>query len=115
MTESETLAMASGLVRRERARSHLDTPNAIKTVARSIGLTPGSLENLVRGRAKRITLSVAAAVRRAMIRELENEVARLTHELELVRAGGADPRSLEMAEIETCLARATALLNEGAR
>ena len=111
MTEGDTLTMASRLVVRERQRSHLDTSTAIRAVARRLGLSPGSLENLVRGRAKRITLSVAAAVRGAMVRELENEITRLTHELHLVRASGADPRSLETAEIEACLAKAERLLN----
>lgn len=115
MTESDTLTMASRLVMRERQRSHLDTSNAIRAVARKVGLSPGSLENLVRGRAKRITLSVAAAVRRVMIREVENEIARLNHELQLVRASDADPRSDAVTEIETLLARAQSLLNEGAR
>ena len=111
MTESDTLTMASRLVARERQRSHLDTSTAIRAVARRLGLSPGSVENLVRGRAKRITLSVAAAVRGAMVRELESEITRLQHEVLMVRASSADPCSLEVAEIETLLARAEALLN----
>lgn len=115
MTEIETLTMAARLVQLERQRSRLDMSNAIRAVARKLGFSPGTLENIVRGRAKRITLSVAAAVRRAMIRELENEIARLTHELELARASGADPRSVAVAEIETLLDRAQSLLNGGAK
>ena len=114
MTESDTLTMATRLVYGEKARSHLDFHGALRAVARRLGLSPGSLENLVRGRAKRITVSVAAAVRGAMIRELEGEIARLTHELELVRACGADPRSLQITEIEALLAKAERLLSEGA-
>ena len=100
------------LVVREKSRSHVDTIRAIQAVARRIGLSPGSLENLVRGRAKRVTLTVAATVRMAMIRELEGEIERLSHELSLVRACSADTRSLEILEIEACLARAKALLTD---
>lgn len=113
MTESETLTMASRLVLRERQRPHLDTSNAIRAVARKLGLSPGTLENIVRGRAKRITLTVAAAVHRVFVRELKHEIARLTHELELARESGLDPRSLQVGEIEAHLAAAHRLLTEG--
>jgi hypothetical protein len=104
---------AGRLIAHEASRSHSDKSVALRSVARRIGLAPGSLENVVRGRAKRLTLGITEAIRGAVIRELEHEIARLHHELELARASGADPRSLAVGEIEACLARAQALLNEG--
>jgi transcriptional regulator with XRE-family HTH domain len=104
---------ASRLIRREAQRSHLDRDNATRAVARRIGLAPGSLSNVARGRAKRLTLAITDAIRAAMIRELEREIEGLTHELHLARASGADPRSLQVAEVESLLAAARALLIEG--
>jgi hypothetical protein len=46
-----------------------------------------------------------------MVRELESEITRLQHEVLMVRASSADPCSLEVAEIETLLAKAARLLN----
>jgi len=106
---------ASRLIRREAERSQLDRDSAARAVARRIGLAPGSLSNVARGRAKRLTVAISDAIRSAMIRELQREIERLTHELQLARAIGDDPRSVKVAEIEACLARAQALLNEGAR
>lgn len=105
---------AGRLIAREADRSRLDKIAATKAVARHLGLAPGSLENVARGRVKRLTYRITEAIRGAMIRELEREIARLQHDLELARACGADPRSLQVGEIETLLGRAKALLNEGA-
>ena len=40
----------------------------------------------------------------SFIREIESEIRRLTHELEIARQSGCDPRALDMGEVETHLA-----------
>lgn len=110
--EFETRRWADGLVSREASRAGTVKPLAVRSVARRIGLAPGTLANVIRGRAKRLTAATVQAIRGAVIRELEAEIARLTHELELARASGADPRSDQIAEIETLLNRARVLLNQ---
>ncbi|MHB2169939.1 hypothetical protein [Alsobacter sp. R-9] len=113
--EATVKGWAGRLIAREAHRSHSDKSIALRTVARRIGLAPGSLENVVRGRAKRLTIGITEAIRGAVVRELEHEIASLNHELQLARASGADPRSLQVAEIEALLAKADALLREGTR
>ena len=108
MSETETLDAAARLVWRERYRSHLDLPTAIKTVARRVGIAPGSLENLVRGRAKKVTLSVAEAIRAAVVSDLSAEIERLQHELDIARQSGVHP--VEAGKVEALLAEAKALL-----
>lgn len=106
---------AGTLVRRELHRSGMTKAHAADTVARRVGMTGPGLYNIITGRTKRLTASMAAAIRNALIRDLESEVQRLPHELDLLRAGGADPRSLAVGEIESLLAQARSLIEEGAR
>jgi transcriptional regulator with XRE-family HTH domain len=113
MTESDALDMASRLVGRERARSNMTWPITIRTVARRIGIAPGTLENMVRGRSKTVSLSIAAAVRAALVKDLASEIERLTRELVRARHLGADHD--ETCQVEALLAQAKALLTEGNR
>ena len=97
---------------RERYRTGLSLPDARKAVARRIGVAPGTLENLRKGRVKRVALHVYQRLRAAVIRELQSEISRCTHELEMARQIGTDPRSADMAALETAMARAKELMGE---
>lgn len=93
---SEARNLAKVLVDQETRR----TGNRIvarRNVARSVGTSPGTIENLQRNRLKRIAGWLRDALRARVIRELEAEVARLQHEIAVLRQTGADPRGDEMA------------------
>lgn len=62
---------------------------ARKRVAQRISASPGFLENLRRGRIKTIPSYLMQKIREAMIAELQNEIARCEHEINLARQTGA--------------------------
>lgn len=103
-------AFAQALERKERARvSSLQI--ARQRVATKLRIGVGTFENLVRGRVKRIDAAIRDRLQALLVSELEHEIARLTHELELARQGGAHPACDLVGEIETHLAKARALLS----
>ncbi len=101
---------ASALEEREQTRSGVSLPNARATVARRIGVAPGSLENLRRGRSKGVRAFLYEKIRAAFIRECEQEMARLAHELEMARQAGLRSDSVEIGEIKAHFAALRELL-----
>jgi transposase-like protein len=99
---------------REAARSGVPVHAARKTVARRTGISPGTLETLRVGRLKAIAVHVYDRLHAAVVADLEAEIGRLQHELTIARQAGVDPRSDEMREVETHLARARAVLGKDA-
>jgi len=91
---------ATALETKERNRSGASVPNARRNVARRIGVAPGSLENLNRGRTKGVRAFLYEKIRAAFIRECEQEMARLAHELEMARQAGLRVDGVEIGEIE---------------
>ena len=77
---------------REARRAGLPLPHARASLSRKIGIPAGTLENIRRGRSKGVRSWVLNVLREFVARELEAEIARLTHELAMVRArtGGAE-------------------------
>lgn len=102
-------AVRSDLVRLEEiraARLQTSLANARKAVARDTRLAPGTLENIRKQRTKGIRGWIGQTIRGALLRELEREMVRLQHEYQILMASGSDPRSDEVAEVQTYLARA---------
>jgi hypothetical protein len=99
---SEARNLANILVAQELRRTK-DRARARESVARSIGTLPGTIENLQRGRIKRISGWLRDALRARVIRALESEIARLKHELELHKQTGVDPRSDEATAVRADL------------
>lgn len=93
-SEARNLTMI--LVNQQAKRSG-DRIAARKQVARDIGVSPGTIENLQRNRLKTIAGWLRDALRARVIRELEAEIVRLQHEIAVLRQSGVDPRSDEMA------------------
>lgn len=60
-------------------------PGARATVARRLGVLPGTLENISRGRTKGVRAWIFETLRAAVIRDLEGEIQKLEHELEVAR------------------------------
>ena len=97
---------ARDLEAREVARSGFDRRAAQEAVARRTGVPASKLISLAKNRLKSIGVGAFEALRAGMIRELEQEMRRLEHELQLLRATGMDPRQDEMAEVVADLAKA---------
>lgn len=103
-------ALARSLERRERTRVD-SMPVARQRLAGKLRIGVGTLENIVRGRVKRIDAAIRDRLQALLVRELEAEIARLTHELEIARQGGSHPACEHVGEVETYLAKARALLS----
>ena len=114
MTPATYVELASEWTRRlediEADRSGVTIPTAREAVARRAEVSPGTLENLRKGRLKAIAVHVYDRLRAAVIRELENEVRSLEHELQILRATGVDPRENEIDAVVASLAKARAAL-----
>lgn len=105
--------IASSLVQREETRSR-SRMNAYYAVAGKLGMSASWVRRLVSGGIKKIDADLKQRLDDLLIRELEAEIARLTHDLEMARQGGAHPASRHVGEIESLLAQARALM-EGKR
>lgn len=95
---SEAQNLANILVSQE-ARRTGDRIMARKKVARALGTSPGTIENLQRSRLKNVAGWLRDALRARVIRELESEIARLQHELAVHKQTGVDPRSDEATAV----------------
>lgn len=91
---------------REAARSGISLREVRPKVARQIGVSPGTLENVRNGRLKAIAVHIYDRLRGAVIRELEAEIVRLEHELQILRTTGLDARDDEVAAVVASLAKA---------
>lgn len=113
MTCVDTFARdwTSRLQRREIARSEVTKPVARRMVARSIGVSPGTLENIERGRTKGVRGWIVERIKAAVIRELEAEIRGAQHDLEIVRRCGVDPRSTAFSAVEAAVEDAKQQLN----
>jgi len=78
---------ANRLIEAEATKSRTKLPVARTVVAQRLGVLPGTLESLHRGRIKRISDHLANSLRGAICNELTAEITRLEHELLLARAG----------------------------
>jgi transposase-like protein len=118
MTTAAYVDTARTWVRRledaEAIRSSVPVNTARSSVARKVGVHPGALANIRHGRIKAIAAHVFDALRGAVERELLHEIARLEHELALLRQSGVDPREDQMREVETHLAAAREALTRPA-
>jgi hypothetical protein len=67
------------------------------TLARAIGVSPGTIENLMRARLKSVAGWLRDALRARVVRELEAELVRIQHEIAVLVQTGADPRDNALA------------------
>lgn len=111
---STAITIAQSLVRRERARGQT-ADEARAWLARKLSVGMGTARNLVRGRVKRVDETIRDRLRALLMRELEAEIARLTHELETLRRSGHHLASEHISEVEAHLGAARAILNGGAQ
>lgn len=111
---SSVVAIAQSLERKERQRVS-SVKAARLRLADKLRIGVGSLENIIRGRVKRIDASIRDRLQALLVRELEGEIQRLTHELEMARQCGSHLASDEVGAIESHLAAAKAILSGGSQ
>ena len=97
---------------RTRARDGLSLPDARKIVARRAGVSPGTLENMRRGRVKNLLGIVRDRIQALVIRELESEIRRLSHDLEMALRCASHPCEDEVLAARAALAAARKLIEE---
>lgn len=83
-------------------------------ISRRIGISASAMDYVARGRAKRITVELFERLQSAVIGALQNEIARATHELEMARRCGLDPRASDMDALKAQIAKAQTLIGEQA-
>lgn len=110
----EARRLARRLQQNKRAQGY-KIEEARRQIAGKLGMGPEAFRNIVIGRVKRIDSWVRGRLQELLVRELEAEIGRLQHELEMARQGGSHLASQHVSEIETYLAKARSLLDGGAR
>ena len=100
---------------RESYRSGIKRPHARAELARRWKVGFWTLTNFRRGRLKDLRGTMRDRIRAGVIREIEQEISRLTHDLELARRSGARLSDNEIFEISAALETARSLMNGGAK
>ena len=101
-------AVRSDLSRLEVIRaksSSASIAHARASIARETRIAPGTLENIKRQRTKGVRGWIADTIRGALVRELQREITRLNHELEMLLQRGASHRDCEMEQVGADIAR----------
>jgi len=84
--------------------------NARAALARVIGCSKATLERLAGDRLKTIPARLMDRLKGVYIEQLNKEIQELTHEREVARQIGMDPRLGEIAQIEADLAKLKELM-----
>lgn len=87
---------------------------ARQSLARKIGVAPGTLENIRRGRLKHIGKTIADQIQAYMVRHLQREIQRRTNDLQMVLECGKGIGDPEVDRLREAIARAQRVLDEGA-
>jgi hypothetical protein len=107
-----SIAIARNLERRERER----VPNkqaARERLADKLKIGVGTLENIIRARVKSVDERIRDRLQALLVSELEAEIGRLQHELEMARKGAFVLGAEHIGQVEAHLAQARSLLNGG--
>lgn len=101
----------SAIEQAEARRLGLSEVKARPSVARRIGASPGTLENIRRLRIKSIPSWLMARIRTEFVAVLQAEITRLEHEICIARQIGTDHHDDVLAAAETQVASAKSLLS----
>lgn len=102
---AQSIEIVKDLERRERGKIP-GRELARASLANRLRIGVGTIENLLRGRLKRIDADLRDRLHALHINELEHEIARLSQELVIARLTAAFSDPDEIGEVETCLAQA---------
>lgn len=89
-----------------------ESPVAVarRIVARRVGMSASAVEDVQRGRVKRLCADVYRKIQTALIEALTQEIAVATHELEMARQCGLDPSEVEMARLKAAVSDAQKII-----
>lgn len=90
----------------------LDAPAARRRVAARLGVSPGTLENIRKGRVKRLVPGLIERARDMVVAALLSELRALEHDVVVVRARALDADRDAVAEMVALAQRARALADE---
>lgn len=96
---------------RRAVRAGLSASDARGRVADRLGCAPGTVESIVKGRKKHVDGVLGDRAHSLLVKEIEAEIKALTHELEVLGSRRPVSADFEIAEVETDLASARALLD----
>ena len=80
--------------------------------ARHLRVSPGTLENIGKGRLVDPKASIRDRICAAVVPAIQQEIARCIHELDQARQAGLDPRSPEMAALASAVEKAKEMIGE---
>jgi hypothetical protein len=103
------------LIEIEASRTGMPADLARDRIAGREGIGTGTVRNIVKGRVKAVAGWVRDRLRAAVIRELQNEILRLEHELQMARLGADRPSDDEVAAAAAALATAKRFLGGSVR
>lgn len=96
----------------ERYRSHVATPLARRALARRLGVAPGTVENIERGRFKGMRANLRDAIHKHKIEFFEKQIEAARHELEIARSGSCPSAPASVRALEAAIEAAVARLKE---
>lgn len=104
---------ARRLVDIEADRHGIGAELAKARIARREGVPASTLDNIVRGRVKQVAAWVRDRLAQAVVREIQQEINKLEHELQIARLSADQPRDADLLAAETALAQAKILIRKG--
>jgi hypothetical protein len=107
--------LVRGLELREQHRHGGSRQEARARLAGRMGVMPGTLYNLVFGRLKKFDEELRHRLTDYAIRDLEQEIEVLAHDLEVARALGAPQDQKAVRKLVSVIARAQALYDDAMR
>lgn len=105
-------AWAERLEKQEAERRGMSRRDVRPFLASKIGLLPGTLENIINRRIKEPRQRIVDGVRNAFIREMEDEIRCLHHEIFMAVQSGARPDDDEIIAAKTHIETAKRLIGK---
>ena len=102
-------ALADRMVRETMIENRVKRPDAERLIAREVGIAPGTLENLRRGRLVHVDW-IANKITDASIRRTERQIARLESELAVARISSRRPDEDRVLAAAASVAQARRIL-----
>jgi transcriptional regulator with XRE-family HTH domain len=112
MIDATARGWAMRLEDAERKRSGCTLPAARGAVAARLGVAPGTLENIRRGRTKGVRASIFERLCLAVADDIQGEIARLEHDLQVARQCVAGTRDGEIREMDSRRERLLAVIDD---
>lgn len=113
--EAEKMSAATAVDFDDAARSfvgRLEDLRGRDGAARAIGAGTGTLENIMRGRRKDISVRLFVRIQGAVIRELQKEIRALEAEIAFAEQCGVGAGSVEISTAQTALQKARTAIKD---